>query len=176
MSLPVRTLLVVAGLCVCLLAVFTVRSGRQADGTEADKPLQVTEVAEEESGGDGRGPNRVGNHFPETAYEYARMVEPELGVPPRVNLDTSVEIPLYVNGVQTYGNLGRSCDNPTFLGKDAVSGSTLQRYEGRTADGELLPEVVWVSFGRNSSSSHEHVVGSVQMIGLQPEDRCNSFL
>ncbi len=44
------------------------------------------------------------------------------GVPPRVNLDKSVEISLHVNGVQAYGNLGRSCDKPSFLGKDTVSG------------------------------------------------------
>ena len=30
--------------------------------------------------------------FPKTAYEYAKMVEPELGVPPRVDLGKSVEI------------------------------------------------------------------------------------
>jgi outer membrane protein assembly factor BamB len=34
------------------------------------------------------------HHFPETAFEYANLVEPELGVPPRVDLDKSVEIPL----------------------------------------------------------------------------------
>ena len=37
--------------------------------------------------------------FPKTAFEYAKMCEPELGVPPRVNLDKPVEIPVYVNGV-----------------------------------------------------------------------------
>ena len=113
--------------------------------------------------------------FPGTAFEYARMVEPELGVPPKVNLDNSVEIPLYVKGVQAYGNLGRSCDNPSFLGKDTVSGSTLQRYEGRTANGDPLPEVVWVSFGRNSSSSHRQVVGSVQMIGYNNKTGATAF-
>ena len=37
--------------------------------------------------------------FPKTAFAYALMVEPELGVPPRVNLDKSVEIPLYISRV-----------------------------------------------------------------------------
>ena len=113
--------------------------------------------------------------FPKTAFAYALMVEPELGVPPRVNLDKSVEIPLYIKGVQAYGNLGRSCDNPSFLGKDTVSGSTLQRYEGRTADGKPLPDVVWVAFGRNSSSSHKYVVGSVQMIGYNKKTGATAF-
>jgi hypothetical protein len=113
--------------------------------------------------------------FPATASEYAKMVEPDLGVPPRIDLGQSVEIPLYVNGVQTYGNLGRACDNPTLLGKDTVSGSTLQRYEGRTADGKPLPDVVWVSFGRNSSRRHDKVVGSVQMIGYNKKTGATAF-
>ena len=103
--------------------------------------------------------------FPKTAFDYARMVEPELGVPPTVNLDESVEIPLYVDGKQAYGNLGRKLDNPSFLGKATVSGSTLQRYEGRTAGGKPLPDVIWIAFARNSSDSHKEIVGSVQMIG-----------
>ena len=113
--------------------------------------------------------------FPATAFEYAKMVEPLLGVPPRINLDECVEIPLFIDGVRKYGNLGRNCDSPSFLGKDTVSGSTLQRYEGRTADGEPLPDVVWVSFGRNSSQSHERVVGSVQMIGYNRKSGATAF-
>ena len=34
--------------------------------------------------------------FPATAFEYARMIEPELGVPPRIDPGKGVEIPLYV--------------------------------------------------------------------------------
>lgn len=113
--------------------------------------------------------------FPATATEYAKMVEPDLGVPPRINLNQSVEIPIYVKGVQSYGNLGRACDNPSVLGKDTVSGSTLQRYEGRTADGKPLPDVVWVSFGRNSSRSHDKVLGSVQMIGYNKKTGATAF-
>ena len=81
------------------------------------------------------------------------MVEPLLGVPPRIDLGVGVEVPLYVDGVQKRGVL-KSCDNPSRLGKGCVSGSVLQRYEGRTRDGEPLPGVVWVSFGRNSSFSY----------------------
>ncbi|MEE3371540.1 MAG: hypothetical protein VX346_19565 [Planctomycetota bacterium] len=119
-------------------------------------------------------PMRRTDGFPETAFEYAQMCEPELGVPPKVNLDQSVEIPLYVNGVRTYGEL-LTCDNPTLLGKSSVSGSTLQRYEGKTAAGQPLPDVVWVAFGRNSSSSHKHVVGSVQMIGYNKKTGATGF-
>lgn len=116
-----------------------------------------------------------GSYFPKTAFEYAKMVERELGVPPKIDLDESVEIPLYVKGVQKYGNLGRDCDNPTLLGKDTVSGSTLQRYEGKTADGKPLPDVVWVSFGRNSSRRVDKVVGSVQMIGYNRKTGATAF-
>ena len=93
------------------------------------------------------------------------MVEADLGVPPRIDLSDGVEIPLYVHGVQKYGNLGRSCDNYSLLGKDTVSGSVLQQYEGRTLDGKPLPDVVWVSFGRNSTRDPASLLGSVQMIG-----------
>ncbi len=115
------------------------------------------------------------HNFPATAYEYAKMVEPELGVPPKVDLDASVEVPVYVDGVQAYGDLSDSADNPSRLGKQTMSGSTLQRYEGRTADGETLPDVVWVSFGRNGSFGPEDVIGSVQMIGYNKETGATAF-
>ena len=179
MRLSRGTLVKVTGLCMCLLAilavVFAVVPPFMGPSTEPGEEREVDAVADGEFGDDDHGSDPAGKSFPETAFEYARMVEPELGVPPRVDLGTSVEIPLYVKGVQAYGNLGRSCDNPSFLGKDTVSGSTLQRYEGRNANGEPLPEVVWVSFGRNSSSSHEHVVGSVQMIGYNRKTGATAF-
>ena len=115
--------------------------------------------------------------FPETAFEYARRVEPQLGVPPRIDLGEGVEIPLYVDGVQKRGVL-KSCDNPSRLGKGCISGSVLQRYEGRTRDGEPLPGVVWVSFGRNSSLTYRgelHVLGSVQMIGYDEWTGATAF-
>jgi hypothetical protein len=82
--------------------------------------------------------------------DYVRMVEPELGVPPRIILDDCVEVPLYMDGVQQYGILGKHIDNPTALGQETnPSGSVVNRYKGRTADGLPLPHVVWVVFGRN---------------------------
>tara|TARA_B110000263_G_scaffold203731_1_gene183801 strand:+ start:204 stop:497 length:294 start_codon:yes stop_codon:yes gene_type:complete len=35
--------------------------------------------------------------MPKIAMEYVKMCEPELGVPPKINLDDCIEIPLYVN-------------------------------------------------------------------------------
>jgi len=114
-------------------------------------------------------------HFPHEAYDYAKMVEPELGVPPKIDLGQSVEIPLFVNGVRSYGNLGQKLDNPSRLGKETVSGSTLQRYEGRTSQGKPLPDVVWVSFSRNSTRDPNSVVGSVQMIGYNRKTGATAF-
>jgi len=115
--------------------------------------------------------------FPATAFEYARMVEPQLGVPPRIDLGEGVEIPLYVDGVQMRG-YRKSCDNPSRLGKGCISGSVLQRYEGRTRDGRPLPDVVWVSFGRNSSRTFRgrvYLLGSVQMIGYDEWTGATAF-
>lgn len=46
------------------------------------------------------------HNFPGSAFEYAQMVEPILGVLPKVDLAAGVEIPLYVNGVPGHGLLG----------------------------------------------------------------------
>ena len=49
-----------------------------------------------------------------TAIEYARMIEPQLGVPPVVDCGAGVEIPIYVDGEPTRGNPGlHCCDNPS---------------------------------------------------------------
>ena len=114
-------------------------------------------------------------NFPHEAFDYAKMVEPELGVPPKIDLSQSVEIPLFVNGERAYGNLGQKLDNPSRLGKETVSGSTLQRYEGRTAAGKPLPDVVWVSFSRNSTRNPQQVMGSVQMIGYNQVTGATAF-
>lgn len=113
--------------------------------------------------------------FPHEASDYAKLVEPELGVPPKIDLSASIEIPLFINGVRSYGNLGQKLDNPSRLGKQTVSGSTLQRYEGRTSDGKPLPDVVWVSFSRNSTRDINHILGSVQMIGYNKRTGATAF-
>ena len=121
-----------------------------------------------------------GSHnFPATAYEYAKLVEPDLGVPPRIDLGEGVEVLTYVDGVATRGRIPReSCDNPTQIGGDCISGSSLQRFEGRTADGEPLPDVVWVSFGRQAKHTFANgktLLGSVQMIGYNQVTGATAF-
>ena len=116
--------------------------------------------------------SKKSHNFPDTAFEYAKLVEPDLGVPPKVDLSKAVEIPLYVDGVKTLGEL-RKCDNPTLLGKGVtMSGSMIQRYEGRTADGKPLPDVVWVAFARHATKDF---LGSVQMIGYDRKTGATAF-
>ena len=119
------------------------------------------------------------HNFPATAWDYAKLVEPDLGVPPRVDLGEGVEVLTYVDGVATRGRIPREdCDNPTQIGGDCISGSSLQRYEGRTADGDPLPDVVWVSFGRQAKHTFPNgrsLLGSVQMIGYNQVTGATAF-
>ena len=113
-----------------------------------------------------------------TPMEYAKMFEPELGVPPVVDCGTSVEIPIYVDGVKFTGNPGlHGCDNPSLQVGDCMSGSSLQRYEGVTADGKPLPHVVWISYCRHEGrpGTEDKDWDSVQMIGHNTETGATAF-
>ena len=114
--------------------------------------------------------------FPSTASQYASMIESELGIVPTIILDSLIEIPLYQNGTQVYGQFSSSeIDNPSYLGgKDTWSGSALQRYEGVKSDGTPLPHVVWVAFLRNTSSP-SYASGSVQLIGYNEISGATAF-
>lgn len=118
----------------------------------------------------------TGDHnFPPSAWDYAQFVEPILGVPPRVDLGEAIEMPIYVDGVQVHGAF-EDCDNPSRLGrKMCVSGSVVQSYEGQTADGTPLPDVVWVAFGRNVGQLNIGLLGSVQMIGYHKVSGATAF-
>jgi hypothetical protein len=115
--------------------------------------------------------------FPATAAQYAEMIEPELGVVPTVILDSLIEIPLYQNGTQVYGEFDNSeIDNPSRLGgKGTWSGSALQRYPGKRADGTPLADVYWVAFLRNTSSGPSDIAGSVQLIGYNQSTGATAF-
>ena len=170
--------------------ILTQLHGQNADQTR-EYPLTSSEIAQRLSlpknkktkttAGNSTGNKTAGAQatrkesvMPKTAIAYARMCESELGVPPKIILDEAVEIPVYRSGKQVYGNFS-SCDNPVLIGKATVSGSVLQRYEGRTAEGARLQHVVWIAFGRNSSSSPASIVGSVQMIGYNKESGATAF-
>ncbi len=123
--------------------------------------------------------DKKGSSMPRSAMEYVKMCEPELGVPPKINLSECIEIPLYVNGVQKHGALrSKELDNPNLQGKGFTSsGSVLQRYEGRTAEGKPLPDVIWIAFGRNEDwdGDQRRFVGSVQMIGYNKKTGATAF-
>lgn len=132
------------------------------------------------SAGDKDEPRKIsaeqGEHnFPPTAWDYAQLVEPILGLPPKVDLGEAIEMPMYVDGEQVHGLL-ENCDNPSRLGrKNCMSGSVVQRYEGQRADGTPLPDVVWVAFGRNASGFNIGILGSVQMIGYHKVTGATAF-
>lgn len=114
--------------------------------------------------------------FPSTATKYVDMIKGDLGIPPKVILDSLVEIPLYRNGVQVYGEFSAAdIDNPSFLGgKGTWSGSAIQRYEGVAEDGSAMTDVVWIAFLRNIVYSGTNY-GSVQMIGYNQTTGATAF-
>jgi hypothetical protein len=114
-----------------------------------------------------------------TPIEYAKMIEPELGIPPQIDCGANVEMPVYVDGVKYVGNPGlHQCDNPSLQIGDCMSGSSVQRYEGVTATGEALPHVVWVSFcrhdGRDGVAGYD-IPDSTQMIGYNTVTGATAF-
>ncbi len=50
---------------------------------------------------DWKGSGEKKHPLPETAFEYAKLVEPELGVPPKADLNKALEIPIYIDGERT---------------------------------------------------------------------------
>jgi hypothetical protein len=114
-----------------------------------------------------------------TPIEYAKLIEPELGVPPVVDCGTSVEIPIYVNGVEFVGNPGiHGCDNPSLQVGDCMSGSSVGRYDGVAANGDPLSQVVWISYCRHEGRPGTETMGnvdSVQMIGHNDETGATAF-
>ena len=119
----------------------------------------------------------IGGHL--SALEYARMIEPELGVPPVVDCGAGVEQPIYVNGERSIGDPGlHQCDNPSLQIGDCMSGSSVQRYVGTNADGSTRHDVVWASFCRHDG--RDDVFGfdigdSVQMIGYNKVTGATAF-
>ena len=59
-----------------------------------------------------------------------------------------------------------------------MSGSSLQRYEGKTADDKPQPHVVWVSFARHDGRDNvfkTDVGDSVQLIGYNTKTGATAF-
>lgn len=110
---------------------------------------------------------------PDTARAYAAMCEPELGVVPNIDCGAGARIPVYVDGVEVFEDPGFfNCDNPH--AGQCTPGSTLQRYEGRSADGSPRPEVVWVGFCRHDQQA-EDAENHVQIIGYNRDSGATCF-
>ncbi len=161
------SLVLLAALAV--LAFLAVRPGIAAAMTQQPRDNQSAQECVLEN-------NTYGTELAPT--EYAAMIELELGVPPVVDCGASVEVPIYVDGVRSIGNPGlHECDNPSLQVGDCMSGSSLQRYEGRTADGTPLPHVVWVSFCRHDGRDTDEydVPDSGQLIGYNTLTGATAF-
>lgn len=115
---------------------------------------------------------------PGTASTYAALIAPELGVVPTVDAAEMVEIPLFQAGRRVYGAFGiNELDNPARLGgKDTVSNSALQRYAGIDANGNAMPDVVWVAFRRMAGLDPDALVGSMQLIGYNARTGATAFI
>ena len=174
-------MLIVGGILSAYLTVFVaVNVGSIRSVAAADPRPQVGDSVQEDA------IQKWNEYMPEnnsygtesTAIEYAKMIEPELGVPPLVDCGAGVEIPIYVGGVKTVGNPGlHGCDNPSLQVGDCMSGSSLQRFGGTTADGAPLPHVVWVSFCRHDGRDTDEydVPDSVQLIGYNTKTGATAF-
>ena len=143
--------------------------------TETGNPSGDTSDSGEETGG--QLPDCYTDTVPDTATEYAAMIEPHLGVVPTVNAEEMVEIPLYRNGEQVYGSFNTNqIDNPARLGgKPTISNSALQRYEGVSASGAPMPEVVWIAFRRIGDLNPQNLIGSIQLIGYNTQTGATAF-
>jgi len=173
--MKVPTLIVAHSLCVALVAFTAVyfavaqsaTPALDAHGENATPPWQDS-VPDN---------NDYGVNL--TPIEYAKLFEPLLGVPPVVDCGENVEIPITIEGVKNVGNPGlHRCDNPSLQVGDCMSGSSVGRYEGVTADAKPLPQVVWISYCRHEGRPGTEDMGdvdSVQMIGYNEETGTTAF-
>ncbi len=149
---------------LCTLALFGASTtGERAPQAPADECIPGTTC----------GP------MPSGAREYAAMCALELGVAPTVDCGAGVLLPITVGGVEVFEDPGlHECDKASLQIGDCMPGSSLQRYEGRNADGTPRPDVVWVSFCRHDG--RDDVVGfdmpdSVQLIGYNYQTGATCF-
>ena len=165
MAPPGRNLARNLGLtALCTLALFAVSAtGERAPQAPADDCI----------------PGTTCGSMPSGAREYAAMCALELGVAPTVDCGAGVLLPITVGGVEVFEDPGlHECDKASLQIGDCMPGSSLQRFEGRNADGTPRPDVVWVSFCRHDG--RDDVVGfdmpdSVQLIGYNYDTGATCF-
>lgn len=121
-------------------------------------------------------PRDVAPDMPATATAYADLCSRLLGEIPVADCGEGVRIPIYVDGEEVFETPADGvCDDAGFKGACDV-GSTIRRQEGQTAEGEPLPDVVWVTFCRAVDLTWEPGgLGSVQMIGYDSVNGATCF-
>ena len=117
--------------------------------------------------------------MPRSASAYAAMCEPHLGVAPTVDCSQGARIRIRQDGREIFKDPGlHACDDGSLQIGDCMPGSSLQRYEGKNADGTARPGVVWVSFCRHDGRDdvfNVDIGDSVQMIGYNYETGATCF-
>ncbi len=117
--------------------------------------------------------------MPKSARAYAAMCEPHLGVAPIVDCGQGTRIRIRQDGREIFEDPGlHACDDGSLQIGDCMPGSSLQRHEGRNANGTPRPEVVWVSFCRHDGRDdvfNVDIGDSVQMIGYNRETGATCF-
>ena len=185
MHIATRAGVVVTTLITILVATSLVDSGATTFASESGATAPSPAAAEPTT--DGNKPEPWSEPVPEnndhgvtlSAMEYAEMIEPELGIPPVVDCGENVEIPIFVEGEAFQGKPEfHQCDNPSLQVGDCMSGGSVGRYPGVTADNEPMPDVVWISYCRHSSratreqSPHKD---SAQLIGYNRVTGATAF-
>ena len=100
--------------------------------------------------------------MPATAREYAELcAQHGLGIPPTVSCDDGIRVPTTVEGEEVFENVG-SCDHTSMLKPGCVVGSKIGRVQGQDAEGNALPDVVWIYFCRAANT----VVGLMTTCGV----------
>ena len=117
--------------------------------------------------------------MPRSASAYAAMCQPHLGVAPTVDCSQGDRIRIRQDGKEIFEDPGlHACNDGSLQIGDCMPGSSLQRYEGRNADGTPLPGVAWVSFCRHDGRDdvfNVDIGDSVQMIGYNYETGAACF-
>ena len=148
--------------CVALLLAVALGGG-QAEGQSAEQCI----------------PEGASTQMPRSASAYAAMCQPHLGVAPTVDCSQGDRIRIRQDGQEIFEDPGlHACDDGSLQIGDCMPGSSLQRYEGRNADGTPLPGVAWVSFCRHDGRDdvfNVDIGDSVQMIGYNYETGATCF-
>ena len=91
----------VFAIAVCFGVLFAISAGHG----QGSKARSVAQEENSKASQDG-GPENTSNGVFKSPTEYAKLIEPHLGIPPVVDLEACVEIPIFVDGKKFIGDPG----------------------------------------------------------------------